>query len=319
MRCWLACAALTLAACGRLGYEGLSEAGEDSGPGPNPDFTRTDAATEKPDAPDSAPDAALGPFGEATSLVELSDPLAVDDDPSLTADLLELYFKSDRGSPGDFDIWRARRGSVDEPWEPAERVDELSTTSYEATPEVSYDGLVLYLASSRPGGQGGSDIWISTRASRVEAWSEPVPVPELSSPRDEWAAVTDASATSVVITRSVPGNGLDLFGAARARAGDPWGAPAPLAGLATGVYEADAHLDGSGLRVTFAGELDGGAGRDIYQARRPSTGADFGPPVRLVELCSDSRDEDPWVSQDGRLVVLSSDRTGDQELYSSLR
>jgi hypothetical protein len=309
-------AATALTACGRLGYEPVPAGDTDAMPGA--DVVRPDARPA-PDAQPPQPDAPPGPFRAAALIEELAAPDADDDDPSLTGDLLEIYFKSDRGTPGDFDIWRAVRESADQPWGAPERVDELSTTSYEATPEVSSDGLVMYLASTRDGGVDETDIWLSTRASRADPWGEPDVVVELSSDEDEWAAVSDESGTHVVITRSVPGNVLDLLGASRASADEPWGAPAPLANLATPVYEADGHLDPSGLRLFFAGELAGGDGRDIYIAERPSPEDDFGPPARVAELSSGSRDEDPWVSPDGNVIVISSDRTGDQELYWSSR
>ncbi len=255
-------AATALTACGRLGYEPVPAGDTDAMPGA--DVVRPDARPA-PDAQPPQPDAPPGPFRAAALIEELAAPDADDDDPSLTGDLLEIYFKSDRGTPGDF------------------------------------------------------DIWLSTRASRADPWGEPDVVVELSSDEDEWAAVTDESGTHVVITRSVPGNVLDLLGASRASADEPWGAPAPLANLATPVYEADGHLDPSGLRLFFAGELAGGDGRDIYIAERPSPEDDFGPPARVAELSSGSRDEDPWVSPDGNVIVISSDRTGDQELYWSSR
>jgi WD40-like Beta Propeller Repeat len=304
----LACAAATQIACGRLGYDSLSRDEADGGP---------NVGVSMPDAMPAEPDAAVGPFDDATRIDELADLGAADDDPSLSGDLLEIYFKSDRGSPGDFDIWRALRDSADQPWQPPERVDEVSSDAYEATPELSFDGLVMFLASARAGGLGGSDLWMSTRPSRADPWSAPVHVPELSSESDEWAAVTGAGQTHVVFTRAVPGNSLDLFGASRASAAQPWGAPVPLLGMATEVYEADGHLDAEGLRLAFAGEID--ESRDIYLADRPSPDADFAPPVRIDELSSPSRDEDPWVSPDGRLIVFSSDRTGDQELYWARR
>jgi len=69
----------------------------------------------------------------------------------------------------------------------------------------------------------------------------------------------------------------------------------------------------------FAGELAGGDGRDIYQADRPSADDPFAAPARLVEVSSPARDEDPWLSPDARVLVFSSDRTGDQELYWTRR
>jgi len=37
----------------------------------------------------------------------------------------------------------------------------------------SEDGLSLYLASNRPGGRGGLDIWVATRSSSGAAWGAP--------------------------------------------------------------------------------------------------------------------------------------------------
>lgn len=309
---WFVWAATALSACGRLGYDPVPADESDATPGTG--VTRPDARP-----PDAEPDAPPGPFGAAVAIQELAAPDADDDDPTLTGDLLEIYFKSDRGTPGDFDIWRSVRAGADQPWGEPERVEEVSTDSYEATPEVSFDGLTLYLASSRDGGVDESDIWMSTRASRSDPWSEPVLVLELCSDDDDWAAVTDDTGTHVVITREVPGRVLDLFGASRADVDDPWSEPVPLANLSSEVYEADGHLDPSGLRLFFAGELADGDDRDIYVATRPTPDDDFAPPERIAELSSDSRDEDPWVSPDGSVIVISSDRTGDQELYWSSR
>jgi len=46
----------------------------------------------------------------------------------------------------------------------------------EGCPFISPDGKVFFIASNRPGGLGGLDIWVSTRASVAEPWSDPVNV-----------------------------------------------------------------------------------------------------------------------------------------------
>jgi len=115
----------------------------------------------------------------------------------------------------------------------------------------------------------------------------------------------------------VADHSFDLFESLRA--GDSWSAPAPLANLSSPVYEADSHLDPTGLEIYFAGELADAEGRDIYRARRADAGGDFAPPERVAELASPGADEDPWVSPDRRLIVFSSDRSGDQELYTATR
>lgn len=323
VRLWLAAAGILLAGCGRLGYDALSSEGAEPDSGSNTNLTPVDASTE-PDgapAPDAAlPDAApLGPFRAPELIAELAAPGANDDDPSLTGDLLELYFKSDRPGSLDYDIWRSIRSAADDPWGAAERVAELSSAEYDASPEVSFDGLVLYFSSSRAGGLGGVDLYVSTRSSRSAPWGAPSLVVELSSPGDEWAPAASADHTSVVITRSSPGRSLDLFGASRPSADQPWSAPAPLDSFASEVYEADAHLDAPGTSMLFAAELPGGADRDIYRAERGTPADPFGEPERVDEVSSPAIDEDPWLSPDGRVMVFSSTRTGDQELYWTVR
>lgn len=288
--------------CGRLGYQELATGGPDAG-------GAADAALA-----DAAP---LGPFAEAALIDVLSDP-AADDDPSLTGDLRELYFKSDRGGMNDHDIWLARRDSADAPWDPPVEVVELSTDSFEATPEVSLDGMTITFASDRPGGGGGAvDLWIATRTSRDDPWDPPVPLAALNTAAEEFAAVTDDSGELVVFNRGVPDHSYDLFQATSD--GGIWSQPAALVNLSSTAYEADSHLDPGGVELYFAGELPDAEGRDMYVARRTAAGDDFAAPERVAELATPSADEDPWVSPDRRLIVFSSDRSGDQELYWATR
>ena len=290
--------------CGRIGYQAAPEADADGG--------APDAALP----PDAEPP--LGPFGTARLIDELSDSAAADDDPSITGDLRELYFKSDRGGMNDFDIWVARRDTADEPWGEAIEVVELSSPDFEATPEVSLDGLTITLSSDRAGGGGGGiDIWVSTREAREDPWDPPVPLAALNSAADEYAAVTDESGGVFIFNRAVPDQSFDLLQSVRE--GDLFGLPVALVNLSSVVYEADSHLDAAGLELYFAGELADATGRDIYLARRGAPTDDFALPERVVELATPSADEDPWVSPDRRIIFFSSDRSGDQELYTATR
>ena len=290
--------------CGRIGYQAAPEADADGG--------APDAALP----PDAEPP--LGPFGTARLIDELSDSAAADDDPSITGDLRELYFKSDRGGMNDFDIWVARRDTADDPWGEAIEVVELSSPDFEATPEVSLDGLTITLSSDRAGGGGGGiDIWVSTREAREDPWDPPVPLAALNSAADEYAAVSDQGGGVVIFNRAVPDQSFDLLQSVRED--DLFSLPVALVNLSSVVYEADSHLDAAGLELYFAGELADATGRDIYLARRGDPSDDFDLPERVVELATPSADEDPWVSPDRRIIFFSSDRSGDQELYTATR
>jgi len=53
-------------------------------------------------------------------------------------------------------------------------ISELNTTSDDEQPSIRRDGLELFFSSNRVGGYGGSDIWVSTRASTSDPWLAPV-------------------------------------------------------------------------------------------------------------------------------------------------
>src|SRR5262245_31732538 len=47
---------------------------------------------------------------------------------------------------------------------------DLNTASVDGCPIQAPDGLSLYMASNRPGGRGGLDIWVATRSSTSAPW-----------------------------------------------------------------------------------------------------------------------------------------------------
>src|ERR1044071_9520783 len=64
-------------------------------------------------------------FAAHVLVAALSDTSAIDEDPTFTADLLELYFMSTRS--GARDIWTSRRAAAADPWQAPTRVDALDS------------------------------------------------------------------------------------------------------------------------------------------------------------------------------------------------
>ena len=69
-------------------------------------------------------------------------------------------------------------------WGAAQKIDEvagnhadLNTASLDGCPIQSPDGLSLYMASNRPGGMGGLDIWVATRERASGPWGAPANLP----------------------------------------------------------------------------------------------------------------------------------------------
>ena len=89
-----------------------------------------------------------------------------------------LMFTSTRpGGPGDFDIYQTTRVGDEGEFGPATLVSELSGPARDTRTTISRDHLELILSSDvtgRPGGIGGQDLWVATRATVTEPWSAPV-------------------------------------------------------------------------------------------------------------------------------------------------
>jgi Tol biopolymer transport system component len=82
--------------------------------------------------------------------------------PVVSHDGLALYFGWKANA--NFDIWVATRASTSATFGAPVPVTELNTLASSETPGwISPDGCRIYLASSRPGGPGGQDIYVAER------------------------------------------------------------------------------------------------------------------------------------------------------------
>jgi Tol biopolymer transport system component len=233
--------------------------------------------------------------------------------------MLELYFDSNRpGGLGGSDIWVSTRASTSDPWGAPTAVTAVNSPSGETTPEVSFDGLTLYLASNRPGGFGDNDIYVSTRSSRVAGWIAPVHVPELSTDGGDTGAAPNAGGLLMVIAIR-PVDHWDLYLSSRPSTADAWSAPATISELNTAGLEATGFLSPGGFHLFYCHYPAGSTDRDLYLASRPSLGDSFGTPAELTELNSVANDEDPWVSSDLRHIYFASSRGGNLDIYEAWR
>jgi Tol biopolymer transport system component len=102
-----------------------------------------------------------GAFGAASAVAELNTG-AQDGQPNLRRDGLEIFFFSSRA--GNNDIYSATRASVSEPWStPVNLGPSVNSPASETRPSLSWDGTTLYFGSTRAGGEGDSDHYVTTR------------------------------------------------------------------------------------------------------------------------------------------------------------
>jgi hypothetical protein len=69
----------------------------------------------------------------------------------------------------------------------------------------------MILTSSRAGGCGGQDLWVSTRASTADAWSMPVNLDPINPATGEPTCVTNSSSVDGAMALSWDGTTLYFF------------------------------------------------------------------------------------------------------------
>ncbi len=257
-----------------------------------------------------------GSFGTPQLVAAISDPNAVDTDPTFTGDLLELYFTSDRG--GTRDIWRALRAAASDPWQAPTRVDEVSSDHREENPCVAHDGLTLWYYSDIDRARG--TIWQSRRATRNDVWGTPIPVPELAVGEGSSNVAVDIDEDehfAALASLSVGSDSYELYWFARDSADQPFGAATLLTSVNSSVNDYDPFFAQNGLFLAFHATL--ATGEDIFWTQRDSLLVDFPAPTLTPGLNSTANDSAPAFSSDLSYVMFSSTRSGNEEIYEAVR
>lgn len=246
-----------------------------------------------------------------------------DDDPSLTDDLLEIYWGSHRdpssSSPKDEDIYVARRATSSDAWSLASPVTNLNTSYAETTMKITGDGLTMFFTSDRG---GDPDIYMSTRANRSAPWEAPILVDELSTPGGDYAAFAQSNLRHVIWCAGDTVGQESLFTSDRASTSAMWGAPARITELdEAAISECDPNEPHPRAMYYSTQHLTGGTTYDIYRVSRANVTDPYGSRTKVEGISLDGfNDRDPWVSADERTMVFSSDRDGiSDRIYMSTR
>jgi hypothetical protein len=294
---------LVLSACGRLGFESVGTTGDAAG----------DVAIDAFDP--------TTPFGTPTPLTTLNGTLA-DDDPTLTGDLLEIMFDSERTGTSSSDFLVARRATLADAWSVPAIVTQLASPNDEDAGCLSFDGLIMTLSSDRAGTTGMNDLWIATRASRADVWGTPVRIAELSSTSADEHLSRTADELVGMFTSDRPGSAggtgdYDIYITTRLQRTDPWGTPALVAELNSTSYDQDPTLDATGTIVYFSSTRT--SDQNLYMATRPDRSSAFSTPVPIAVLNTGADESDPWLSPDQRTIVFTRGTDTGRDLYTATR
>lgn len=257
-----------------------------------------------------AGDAAPRFGGQGDTVRNLNAAVSEEFDPTLTDDLLEIFFVSDRlGGVGNKDVWRAERRDRRDPFDPPTLVREVSSPSEEATAAISGDGLTLWVGSRREGGLGGVDVWRFGRSERSAPFGEPEHLAALSSPADDLPRPPGLHGDVLPVASDREGLLFQTYLAIRAGPHQEFEVLEPLRELWDDTSSMDdACLSDDGLHLFFRRAPVGQPG-DLFVAWRRSIDEPFEePPLRLDAINSADDDRDPFVSADRARFFFASNR-----------
>ena len=209
-------------------------------------------------------------------------------------------------------------------WGTAQKIDEiggnnseLNTPFQDGCPIQSPDGLSLYMASNRPGGQGLLDIWVSNRESTDDPWGAPENLGEpVNSAADDFCPTPVRGGGLFFVSReALPGScGMGDIYFTRYNPTYGWSEPRNL-GCAPGGpntaldEQGPSYVENDDDAFLFFSSSSAVVPGDIYVSQKLS-GWNFGGSTAVSGLNSPANDIQPNVRKDGLEVVFSSNRDG---------
>lgn len=171
---------VVFAGCGRVAFDPVTP--EDAATDARADATISDAPVDA---------AGFGPWSPP-AMVTAGGAMALGDDPSVTADGLELYFNDDRV------IRVATRATISAPWSAPTAASGLGGMVF--SPFVSADGLTMW------GLDTALDIVVATRVSRSSVWSQATRIAAVSSGADDDGPSVTADGLTMVLDSTRDGD-----------------------------------------------------------------------------------------------------------------
>lgn len=200
--------------------------------------------------------------------------------------------------------------------------ENFNTPSTEGCPFVSPDGKMFFVASTRPGGLGGLDIWVSTRANPDEPWGEPVNLgaPINSAANDFCPTIARDGKTfffasnrpgycgasinsDIYKTRLGPGLTVDSVTHLSCEVNSGWDEHSPFPAQMPGIGPV---LFYSSARPADAEDTPGD--HDLYMS--PMDGGVYQAGIALSGINTSANEGQPNVRRDGQELFFWSDRAG---------
>jgi hypothetical protein len=246
--------------------------------------------------------------------------------PAPSKDGLALYMASNRPSgQGGLDIWVAYRDSADDPFGPPVNLGApINTAADEFCPTPLTNGKALLFVSTKAGGCGGSDIYI-TREHVKKGWATPEHLGcGVNSAGDEASpffvaeegdgALYFSSTRAGGFAADAPGavvGDADIY-ASPVSADGTVGAPALVPGVNSASNDFRPHVRRDALEIFFDSNRGGGfGGLDVWSATRDAAGDAWSLPTNVGPNINSSGNETrPYLSWGATTLYFGTTRTG---------
>jgi hypothetical protein len=194
---------------------------------------------------------------------------------------------------------------------------------------VSADELELFFTSTRSGGLGNEDLWVSSRQSIHDPWGPPINLQSVNSPYREAFPSISLDGLTLYFSDFFSGpdrpggmGGHDLWMSTRTVPNGLWGTPVNMGTpFNSANQDVSPTVSHDGLTFLFASDRAGGSGGyDLWMCTRPSLQDPWGPPVNMgPTLNSSSHDYYGNLSPDGRVLFFESNRSGSYAGWMTIR
>ncbi len=194
-------------------------------------------------------------------------------------------------------------------------------TGGDYSPVISADGRIMLFVSTRKGGEGREDIWISIREG--DRWSKPKNLKNLNTPSSEGVSGISADNRTLILAynskykpspKEIAGGiregfgNMDIFFSERKESWDSWAEPKNIGSPPNSRYwEAQATISPDGKYLFFSSSRPGGyGGLDIWMCVRKEDGS-WSEPVNLGPNVNTPGNEiSPFIHSDGKTLYFSS-------------
>lgn len=200
-------------------------------------------------------------------------------------------------------------------WAEPGNLREVNSDHHESSPYITPDGLILMFSSTRPGGYGDWDIWMSERVSTSAPWGHPTNLGRAINEYGAGGAFITVDGLTLYFHSARPNGigGNDIWMSTRPARESVWETPANL-GPAINDEGDDGfpQLSSDGLTLYFAsGRMRDVGTTNLWASRRTDLNSEWGTPVNIgTDVDAFVVFQNPEVTADQLTVLFSEQING---------